>query len=62
LPQGLLKKIQFNLLLPDLAFQLGNVFAGRIKILHPPDLRERVQPDPGRLAWPSSPPQTLSPA
>jgi hypothetical protein len=37
------------------------IFAGRIKILRPPDLRQRVQPNPGRLARPSCPPQTLSP-
>jgi hypothetical protein len=42
LPQGLPKKNEVNLLLPDLRFQLGNVLAGRIKILRPPGLRQRV--------------------
>jgi hypothetical protein len=33
LPQGLLKKIQFNLLLADLALQLADALARRRKIL-----------------------------
>jgi len=32
LPQGLLKKIQFNLLLADLAFQLADALARRREI------------------------------
>jgi hypothetical protein len=41
LPQGLPKKIQFHLLLADLALQLGDAFARGRNILHPPGLRLR---------------------
>src|SRR5205085_5401624 len=34
LPQGLPKKIQFNLLLTDLALQLGNTIARELKLRH----------------------------
>jgi hypothetical protein len=34
LPQGSPKKIEFNLLLPHLAFQLGDPFASRSNILN----------------------------
>jgi len=35
LPQGSSKKIQFNLLLADFAFQLAYVFASRGNVLRP---------------------------
>jgi hypothetical protein len=34
-PQGSSKKIQFNLLLADLAFQLANALTSRSNILNP---------------------------
>src|SRR5262249_36839937 len=63
LPQGLLKKIQFDLLLADLAFQLGNPFArrrkvlGRLKIEHPKSLAGSTgRPQRLRPAVPEVPP------
>jgi hypothetical protein len=42
-PQGVPKKIEFNLLLADLAFQIANPFASRSKIIHSLWSRARVQ-------------------
>jgi hypothetical protein len=42
LPQGLPKKIEFYLLLADLALQIDNAFARGRNILHPHGLRRRT--------------------
>jgi hypothetical protein len=55
LPQGLPKKIQFQLLLPDLALQITNALAGRRKIRNPHGFRHR-------LGGPTCRPQGLSSA
>jgi hypothetical protein len=52
--QGLLKKIQFNLLLADLAFQLADALARRRKILG----RLKIE-RPKCLARPTGRPQRL---
>jgi hypothetical protein len=45
LPQGLLKKIEFDLLLTDLALELDDAFARGRDILHPRGLRLRAKLD-----------------
>jgi hypothetical protein len=54
LPQGLPKKIQFNLLLADLALQLADPLARRRKILG----RLKIE-RPKSLARPTGRPQSL---
>jgi hypothetical protein len=52
-PQGLSKKIQFQLLLADLALQHDHPLARRRKIRHPLRLYDRVDLDrPEYLVWP----------
>ena len=57
MPQGLLKKIEFTLLLADLAFELGNALAGGRKI--PAGLKIKNPKSPAR---PTRRPQRLSSA
>ena len=60
MPQGSLKKIEINLLLADLGFQLGNVLARRRQIRRS-GLRSLVLAH-HRLARPASLPYPFSPA
>jgi hypothetical protein len=57
LPQGSLKKIEFQLLLADLAFKLADALARRRQIL----ARFEVE-NPGALARPARRPQCFHPA
>jgi hypothetical protein len=57
MPQGLLKKIEFTLLLADLAFELGNALAGGRKI--PARLKIKNSKSPART---TRRPQRLSSA
>jgi hypothetical protein len=57
LPQGLLKKIEFYLLLADLALELDDAFARGGDILHPRGPRLRAKLDrpwdlPRATGWP----------
>jgi hypothetical protein len=62
LPQGLLKKIQFNLLLADLAFQLADALARALQIGSPFGARASARPSLCRKMLPTSVPQPLRPA
>jgi hypothetical protein len=63
LPQGLPKKIEFHLLLANLALQLANAFACGRYILHPHRLRLRGKLDrPWDLPRATSRPQRFSSA
>jgi hypothetical protein len=62
LPQGSSKKIEFNLLLADLAFQLGYPIASRSNIFHPYRMHRSVYLcRPSQLARPTRSPQSLRP-
>jgi hypothetical protein len=61
LPQGLPKKIQFQLLLPDLALKLGNPLPRRLIIRHRQRRCRRCLASHGRSARPPSAPQHTFP-
>jgi len=61
LPQGLPKKIQFQLLLPDLALKLGNPLPRRLIIRHRQRRCRRYLASHGRSARPPSAPQHTFP-
>jgi hypothetical protein len=61
-PQGLSKKIEFQLLLADLAFQLGDPITSRSEIFQPNRRRWSVRSHrPAQLVRPTRPPQSLRP-
>jgi hypothetical protein len=60
LPQGLPKKIEFQLLLADLAFQIADALASRRKILHSLRLGRRISLRRAKeLARPAGRPQRV---
>ena len=56
------KKIQFHLLLADLALQLGDAPPGRRQILHPPPLATDSAPAPQSLCAAGTPDAAPPPA
>jgi hypothetical protein len=62
MPQGLPKKIEVGLLLPDLAFQLGYASARRLALrLHSTAQRRTIEPARSRSARTAQPLQPTTP-